>query len=134
VGGSPLSAERVAKASELAGRPVQAQLVTIMEKRKDLRDYFEQVNADSQFHAKELARLAVAKNFEARAQGLDWAVEQKDHKVIEHYTRPFVDHGIGKKADGEKPVQKIVINLLGMPAEQKKMLLKAASGQEDDDT
>ena len=125
----PMGAVRAAKASFFAHRTVQEQLVRQLEKRVDVREYFEKLRADTAYHAKELARDQIARNFEAREQGLEMAVKAEDHKAVEHYTRPFVEHGFPKKERDEAGVQKVVINLFGATPEQKAMVLKAMAGE-----
>jgi hypothetical protein len=129
----PTGQERSAKASELAGRAVQARLVAVFEKRKDMREYYDQLQGDSQFLAKEMVRQRIVKNFEARDQGLDMALAEKDHKSIEHYTRPAFEHGMPKKSEGERQAPRVVINLLGASEERKKMWLGAVSDKEEMD-
>jgi hypothetical protein len=134
----PTSDVRAARASFFATRPVQVELVRMLEKRKDFREYFEKVRDDVDFHTKELARQQVAENFEAREAGLRKAsgrkVDEKtgeitydvqDAKAVEHYTRVFVERGIGKKVDHEKnSAPRIVINLIGASEERKKLWLE----------
>ena len=129
----PTGLERAKQASELSGRPVQARLVAVFEKRKDLREYFELLQGDSAFLAKELVRQRITKNFEARDQGLDMALQASDHKSIEHYTRVFVEHGMPKKADGEKQQTRVTINLIGASEERKNLWLKGVTEPEEPD-
>jgi hypothetical protein len=138
----PTAVERAARASFFAKRPVQDDLVRLLERRKDIRDYFDKVGSDVDYHTKELAKQEVAENFEIRRAGLHKAagrVEKDgvvsydvvDLKAIEHYTRPFVERGIGKKVDHDAPVAKYTINLFGVPAEQKRLLLSGVTEPEE---
>jgi hypothetical protein len=129
----PTSDERSGRATELAGRPVLPQLVALLEKRKDFKEYFELLQADSTFLAKELVRQRIPKNFEARDRGLDLALRAEDHKSIEHYTRVFVEHGMPKKVEGEQQATRYTINLFGATPEQKKMLLSGITEPEEPD-
>jgi hypothetical protein len=136
---------RAARASEYAGRPVQTQLVTLLEKRKDLREYFEKVRDDVDYHTRELAKQEVGENFEIRRAGLHAAAGRKvledgtvvyeveDLKAIEHYTRPYVERGIGKKVERDVPVARYTINLFGVPPEQKRLLLSGVTEPEEPD-
>jgi hypothetical protein len=129
----PTSVERVARATEYAGRAVQVELVRILEKRADFREYFQKLLEDTVFHAKELARDQIARNFEIRDLGLTMAAEKGDHKAIEHYTRPFVEHGFPKKAPDEERTQRVTINLIGASPEQQKRILGAMAGEPPDE-
>ena len=139
----PTGDERAARASEYSGRVVQRQLVALLEKRKDLREYFDKLRTDAVYHAKELARNQVARNFRAREMALDKALDlqpdgklgpEADVRAVETFTRPFVELAFPKKTEGDKAPQRVVINLIGMPAEQKKMLLSGVTEPEEDDT
>jgi hypothetical protein len=130
----PKGVERSARASEYAGRPIQRQLIGLLEKRPDLRSYFERLQADLQFHAKERAQSQLAKNFEARDQALDMAVEARDYRAIGSLSDPWVQHGMPKiKADADRGAQKIVINMIGMTPEQKKLLTAGIIEPEEPD-
>jgi hypothetical protein len=134
----PTITVRAAKASYFATRPVQPELVRLLEKRKDVREYFEKVRSDVDFHTKELAKQQVAENFEAREAGLraasgrtvdpvtgEVSYDVKDIKALEHYTRVFVERGIGKKVEHDKDRSpRIVINLIGASEERKKLWLE----------
>jgi hypothetical protein len=51
--------------------------------------------------------------------------EVKDIKALEHYTRVFVERGIGKKVEHDKDRSpRIVINLIGASEERKKLWLE----------
>jgi hypothetical protein len=134
----PTITVRAAKASYFATRPVQPELVRLLEKRKDVREYFEKVRTDVDFHTRELAKQQVTENFEIRQAGLHAAAGREvdpgtgevtykvvDLKAIEHYTRPFIERGIGKKVEHDKDRRPtIVINLLGASEERKKLWLE----------
>lgn len=129
----PTGDERAARASEYAGRPVQRQLIVLLEKRKDLREYFEKLRSDTQVYAKELAKNQIGRNFELREKGLEMAAESGDHKAIEHYTRPFLEHAFPKKQEVGQGPQRVVINMIGMTPEQKKLLTAGVTEPEEPD-
>jgi hypothetical protein len=141
----PMLEVRAARASEYAGRPVQTQLITLLEKRKDLREYFEKIREDVDYHTKELAKQEVAENFEIRRAGLHKAAgrvevdgvvtyDVQDLKAIEHYTRPFIERGIGKKVDHEREsAPRVVINLIGARPEDKRLVLQALADETPED-
>jgi hypothetical protein len=126
----PLVTERAAMASKCSGRRVQVPLIPLLERRQDLRDYYERLRADTQFHSKELARGQIAENFQARAEGLQMAREAKDYSQIRHYTEPFVAHALPKmKVERQESAPRIVIQIGS--AEAKKMIDKALSEEEE---
>lgn len=127
----PTGEERAAAASKFSGRMVQRQLISLLEKRSDVREYFAKLLADATFHAKERAKTDLGRNLDLREKGLDMAMEAKDHRAIETYTRPYVEAGIGKKVDHGEQAQRVVINLIGMPQEQKKLLLSGVTEPEE---
>ena len=115
----PTNPVRASKASFFAKRVVQTELVRKLEKRADFRDYFEKLRADTAFHAKELAREQIAANFEARANGLHWAVQARDIGQIEKYTRPYVDHAFPKKVDHDRlEMPRVIIQVGGKEAKR----------------
>jgi hypothetical protein len=141
----PTAAERAARASFLAKRVVQGELVRLLERRKDVREYFEKVGSDVDYHTKELAKQEVAENFEIRRAGLHKAAgrtvaedgtvsyDVADLKAIEHYTRPFVERGIGKKVEHDQDkAPRVVINLLGAPEASKRLWLAAVSDEPEE--
>lgn len=107
----PTSDERAAKASFFAKRPIQRQLIVLLERRPDIRDYFDKVRGDTQFHARELAKAQIARNFELREKGLELAYQMGDHKSVEHYTRPYVDHGMPKKVNDAPQAPRVIIQI-----------------------
>src|SRR4051812_12965200 len=90
----PKSGGRGARASEYSGRRVQRQLIVFLERRPDVREYFEKLQTDLQFHAKERAQSQVAKNFEARDEALAQARAYGDYMAIGKLTDPWVHHGM----------------------------------------
>jgi hypothetical protein len=133
----PTTADRVTMATSFAHRLVDSDRLLILERRKEFRDYFDKLRSDVDFHTRELAKQEVAENFEIRRAGLHKAAGRKvgedgtvvydvvDLKAIEHYTRPFVERGIGKKVEHDKDRSpRIVINLIGASEERKKLWLE----------
>jgi hypothetical protein len=139
----PSNAERVAAATKFAHRRVDHERVTLLERRGEFRDYHAKLLADAAFHAKELANQDIVENFEIRRAGLRKAAGRKvredgsvvyeveDAKAIEHYTRPFLELAFPKKKDGDAPVAKYTINLFGVPAEHKRLLLSGVTEPEE---
>lgn len=136
----PVGEVRASKASFFAHRTVQRELVRRLEQRPDFQDYFRRLREDTAYQAKEFARDQLVENFEARQAGLrkaaGWTeVDGKvtynvvDAKAVEHYTRPYLEHGFPKKSQDAPPPQKFVINLFGASPEQKAMVLKAMAGE-----
>jgi hypothetical protein len=134
----PTTADRVTMATKFAHRLVDADRLLLLERREEFRAYFEKVRSDVDFHTKELAKQQVAENFEAREAGLraasgrkvdpvtgEVSYDVKDIKALEHYTRVFVERGIGKKVEHDKDrTPRIVINLIGASEERKKLWLE----------
>jgi hypothetical protein len=126
----PVATERARVASELAGRPVQVQLVALLEKRADFREYYGRLQGDPQFLAKELAGQRVTKNFEARDKALEGALVKEDFRAVETITRPYIEHGMPKKVESDRSPARVVINLIGASEEQKKLVLSALTEEE----
>lgn len=143
----PTGDERARRCTEFSGRLVHRQFIPLVERRPDFKEYFGKLRSDTQFHAKELARDTIALNFRARQKGLEKALGKKvgedgtvtyddnavDHREIERYTRPFLDHAFPKKEEHAPAVQKFTINLFGASEDQKRLLLKAVTPEEPDE-
>ena len=141
-------AERIIKARAFSGRPMDKDKIRLLEQRPDVREFFEKVRTDAQFHAKELATRLIAQKFEARELGLQKALDKQidpvtgkafagpeaDVKAIEHYTRPAWELAFPKKAnEGAVPPPRIIINLAGMSDERKKLWLSGITEPEEPD-
>lgn len=139
----PTSVERIAAASKFAARRIDREKITLLERRDDFRTYFEQLRADHQFFAQEQMRDDITENIDARRHGLRKAADRKeddkgvvtfgddvDHRAIERYTNWVPQIAFPKKIEKAPAPQRFTINLFGMPAEQKKLLLKAVTEEE----
>lgn len=107
----PTQLIRANRASYFARRVVQPELVRLLEKRADFRDYFEKLRADTAFHAKELAKEAITRNFEVRSQGLELAAEGKDIRMMEMYTRPYLEHAFPKQKNESVEMPRVIIQI-----------------------
>ena len=133
----PTGEVRSVKASSLAGRKVPRQHVARLEKRQDFRAYFQKLQQDAAFLAKELARQQIAANLEARAVALERAsgrLKMPDGTVkylemdigeVRQLTAPFVELAFPKKEQAAEQRQVIVLQIGG---EARKLIEEAVAG------
>jgi hypothetical protein len=131
VRGRPYTSERTAAASLIAKRVIHKDLVQTLERREDFIRYYTKVREDAVFLARELGKQQIARSFEARAQGPEWAMEAKDHKSVDLYTRPMLDVAFPKKHEGEQAAPRITINLVGSGSDAKALLGKVLAPAEE---
>lgn len=156
--GPPTVSERTAAASKFARRKITTRMITDLEQRRDIVEYFDKLRADAQFLAREMMQRDLAENIEARREGLRQArgfvkaevehtdpetgektIEVKemfsafavDHRAIKGYTDWVPEVAFPKKTDDKQAAPRITINIGPGNSETKALLGKVLSEEED---
>jgi hypothetical protein len=118
----PVNAERVAEASQLAGRRIFPYWVRILEQRRDFHRYFERLQSNPSFLAREILHPEIPKGLQARQGALVWAMRKvedgtatrRDYRTIEQLTRWVLELAYRPPKPRRQP-SPIVIHLAQQP-------------------
>jgi hypothetical protein len=111
----PSNVERVAELSRILGRRIHPEWIRFLEKRADFVAYFERLQTNPRFLARELSLQKIAGSILARCAALEEAQRLGDVKAIELHTRWVVELAFRPKRTRRPRIPPVVIQI-GRPA------------------